>query len=64
MQTNQKAELDRVTKLFDTELARLKRLWAGAAPGTVGPAGEEAASAATAAVPAKPAKAVAVRSKP
>ena len=63
-QTNQKAELDRVTKLFDTELARLKRLWAGAAPGTVGPAGEEAASAATAAVPAKPAKAVAVRSKP
>ncbi|MFY8116798.1 MAG: hypothetical protein ACOVLH_03255, partial [Roseateles sp.] len=30
---NQKAELVRVNKLYDTELARLKRLWAGAAPG-------------------------------
>ncbi len=64
VQTNQKAELDRVNKLFDAELGRLKRLWAGAAPGSIGPAGEEAASAATAALPAKPAKAVAVRSKP
>ena len=64
VQTNQKAELERVTKLFDTELGRLKRLWAGAAPGSIGPAGEEAASAAAAAAPAKPAKAVAVRSKP
>jgi hypothetical protein len=31
----QKAELARVTKLYDTELAHLKRLWAGAAPGSV-----------------------------
>jgi hypothetical protein len=30
----QKAELDRVSKLYDTELAHLKRLWAGAAPGS------------------------------
>jgi hypothetical protein len=30
----QKGELARVTKLYDTELAHLKRLWAGAAPGS------------------------------
>lgn len=36
---NQKAELVRVNKLYDQELARLKRLWAGAAPGSLdGPA--------------------------
>ena len=45
-QVNQKAELDRIGSLFDAELARLKRLWAGAAPGSVGPATAEAASAA------------------
>ena len=59
-QNNQKLELERVTKLFDTELARLKRLWAGAAPGSVGPATAEAASAADAAPPG--AKPVAARS--
>jgi len=53
-QNNQKAELDRVNKLFDTELARLKRLWAGAAPGSIGPATAEAASAANPSPPAKP----------
>jgi hypothetical protein len=58
-QNNQNAELDRVNKLFDTELARLKRLWAGAAPGSVGVAVDEAASAATASAPAKAAKPVA-----
>ena len=47
-QVNQKAELQRITALFDTELARLKRLWAGAAPGSIGLAGDEAASAAAA----------------
>jgi hypothetical protein len=31
----QKAELDRVSKLYDTELGHLKRLWAGAAPGSL-----------------------------
>jgi hypothetical protein len=31
----QKAELARVTKLYDAELAHLKRLWAGAPPGSV-----------------------------
>jgi hypothetical protein len=34
---NQQAEVARVTALYDTELARLKRLWAGAAPGSLGP---------------------------
>jgi hypothetical protein len=57
-QANQKAELDRIGKLFDAELARLKRLWAGAAPGSVGPATAEAASAVGSAAAAKP---VAVR---
>ncbi|QPF76099.1 hypothetical protein G8A07_26345 [Roseateles sp. DAIF2] len=32
---NQKAELVRVSKLYDIELARLKRLWAGAPPGSL-----------------------------
>jgi hypothetical protein len=57
-QKNQAAELARVTALFDTELARLKRLWAGAAPGSIGPgAVDEAASAATAKPAAKAAPA-------
>ena len=30
----QEAELDRVNQLYDAELARLKQLWAGAAPGS------------------------------
>jgi hypothetical protein len=34
---NQEAELGRVTRLFDAELERLRRLWAGAAPGSLGP---------------------------
>ncbi|MDT9001031.1 hypothetical protein RQP53_17265 [Paucibacter sp. APW11] len=40
---NQKAEMVRVNKNYDAELARLKRLWAGAAPG----ASEKSASAAS-----------------
>lgn len=32
---NQKAELVRVNKLYDQELARLKRLWAGTPPGSL-----------------------------
>ena len=42
---NQKAELVRVNKLYDQELARLKRLWAGAAPGSLdGPAASSPAT--------------------
>lgn len=32
---NHKAELQRVNALYDAELARLRKLWAGAAPGSV-----------------------------
>jgi hypothetical protein len=59
-QNNQKLELERITKLFDAEFARLKRLWAGAAPGSVGPVTAEAASAAEATPPST--KPVAARS--
>jgi hypothetical protein len=34
---NQQTELERVNHLYDAELARLKLLWAGAAPGSLGP---------------------------
>ncbi len=33
----QQAELERVNRLYDAELTRLKALWAGAAPGSLGP---------------------------
>lgn len=32
---NQQAELERINRLYDAELGRLKRLWSGAAPGTL-----------------------------
>lgn len=37
---NQKAELVRINKGFDAELARLRKLWAGTAPGSLPPLGE------------------------
>jgi hypothetical protein len=37
---NQKAELVRINKSFDAELARLKKLWAGATPGSLPPLGD------------------------
>jgi hypothetical protein len=33
---NQKSELDRINAMYDAELDRLRRLWAGAAPGSLG----------------------------
>lgn len=33
---NQEAEIVRINKLYDVELERLKRLWAGALPGSMG----------------------------
>ena len=33
---NQQAELDRVNRIYDIELSRLQKLWAGAAPGSLG----------------------------
>lgn len=37
---NQKAEIVRINTRFDAELARLRKLWAGAAPGTLPPLNE------------------------
>jgi hypothetical protein len=34
---NQEAELGRINKLYDVELDRLRQLWAGAPPGSLGP---------------------------
>lgn len=34
---NQQAEMVRINALFDAELARLRQLWAGAPPGSMGP---------------------------
>jgi hypothetical protein len=34
---NQALELERVSRLYDAELDRLRRLWAGAPPGSMGP---------------------------
>ena len=34
---NQEAELVRINKIYDAELDRLRRLWAGAQPGSLGP---------------------------
>lgn len=51
---NQEAELVRINRLYDLELERLKRLWAGAPAGTLGPVDkpDAAAPAAAAASPA------------
>lgn len=38
----QQAELERINRLYDVELERLRRLWAGAQPGTLGPLDEAA----------------------
>jgi hypothetical protein len=34
---NQQSEIDRISKLYDAELARLRALWGGAQPGSLGP---------------------------
>jgi len=44
---NQQAEMVRVNALFDAELARLKRLWAGAQPGSLGAVPAAASKAAS-----------------
>lgn len=33
----QESELDRINRLYDVELARLRKLWSGAPPGSLGP---------------------------
>jgi hypothetical protein len=42
---NQQAEIVRINNRFDIELDRLKRLWAGAPPGSMGPLATQAALA-------------------
>ena len=42
---NQQAEMARVNRLYDAELARLRQLWAGAPPGSVPPTGNHQAPA-------------------
>jgi hypothetical protein len=39
---NQQAELERINLFYDAELARLKLLWAGAVPGSLGPIAAQA----------------------
>jgi len=41
---NQKAEIVRINARFDAELARLKKLWAGAAPGSLPPLADDPAT--------------------
>jgi hypothetical protein len=57
---NQQTEIVRVNALYDAELARLKKLWAGAQPGTLGPVvspGSAQAAAAATTVARRPASA-------
>lgn len=53
---NQKAELERITAQYDVELERLRHLWAGAAPGSLGPMAIRSATATASAAspPARP----------
>jgi hypothetical protein len=56
--SNQRIELGRINALYDAELAYLKKLWAGAEPGSLGPlpqAGAPAASVPALATTTKPA---------
>ena len=50
---NQVAETSRINDLYDAELARLRKLWGGAQPGSLGPLPQQAgATAKAAATPA------------
>ncbi len=40
---NQEAELERINKLYDAELDRLRKLWSGTQPGSLGPLPVQAA---------------------
>ena len=55
---NQTLEMARINKLYDAELDRLRRLWGGAQPGSLGPAlaDPDAPRPAAASAPIKPAK--------
>lgn len=53
--STQEAELVRINKLYDAELNRLRRLWSGAQPGSLGPLASSAAPATHPASASKPA---------
>jgi hypothetical protein len=57
---NQEAELVRINALYDVELTRLRRLWGGAAPGSLGPLSAPTPAAQTSA----PAPSAAVKVSP
>ncbi len=48
---NQQAELGRINRLYDAELERLRRLWSGAPPGTLGPIAPQPVALPTAGAP-------------
>jgi len=54
---NQQTEVVRINSLYDAELARLKKLWAGAMPGTVSPSPSAGTGVAATAVARRPASA-------
>ncbi len=54
---NQQAEVQRINARYDVELARLRQLWAGAAPGSLGPMPGPSEPAASGALSGKPANA-------
>lgn len=58
---NQEAELERINRLYDTELERLRRLWAGAPAGSLGPLNAVPPGAASAAPLRRPSSAAAGR---
>ncbi len=41
---NQQSEVVRINSVFDVQLARLRKLWAGVAPGSLGPSGAQTAT--------------------
>ena len=53
--SNQQAELVRINKIYDAELDRLRRLWAGAQPGSLGPMAPPPSATKRAPTPATPA---------
>lgn len=61
--TTQSAELGRINKIYNTELERLRRLWAGAPAGSLGPMNLPPPPAAPAKPAAKPASAPTSKAK-
>ncbi len=61
---NQAAELVRINRLYDAELERLKRLWGGAQPGSIGLATLPTPAPIEAPAPTPPAAPTAARVKP